>query len=229
MTFPELLRSIASIDGEFLIRFMTSHPKDVSDELISVMSEYSPKVAPYFHLPLQSGSSRVLEAMNRTYDKEKFLDTAFKLKERVPNIALSTDVIIGFPGETDEDFEDTLDVLSRVRFDLVYSFLFSPRVGTPAENMTGQVSREIMNERMSRLLSLQDGISLERSRRYENLDMRVLIDSYSLRDGKGILSGRTDTNKLVFLEGDESLVGKMVWAHIDRARAFDLFGTIIKK
>ena len=227
MNFPELISKIADIEGDFLIRFMTSHPKDVSDELINVMAERRDKIAPYFHLPLQSGSDRILERMNRTYDKEGFIKTALKLLDKVPNIALSTDVIIGFPGESEEDFEDTLDVLRRVRFDLVYSFLFSPRVGTPAAKMEGDVQREVMNDRMSRLLALQDGISLERSKRYENSEMRVLIDSYSCRDGKGILSGRTDTNKLVFLEGGESLVGSIVNTRIENARAFDLFGKII--
>lgn len=229
MTFPELLEKIADIDGEFIIRFMTSHPKDVSDELISVMAERKDKVAPYFHLPLQSGSTEILARMNRTYDKEKFLDTAMKLRDAIPNISLSTDVIIGFPGESEADFNDTLDVLERVRFDLVYSFLFSPRVGTLAEKMDGAVPREVMNDRMSRLLLLQDKIALERAERYRDLELRVLIDSYSERDGVGILTGRTDTNKLVFIEGDESLVGEFVWVKVEKARAFDLFAKIIKK
>ena len=224
ITFPELLRQIASIDGDFLIRFMTSHPKDTSYSLIDVMKEFSPKIAPYFHLPLQSGSTKVLKLMNRTYTKEQFLQIARKLRESVPNIALSTDVIVGFPSETDEDFDETMDVLSSVRFDMVYSFLYSPRVGTLAAKMPEVVPREVKDERMAKLLVLQDGISLEKNLPYVGKDVRVLVDSFEERCGEQIYTGRTETNKLVHFKGDGVRIGDFAFVEIEKAQPFDLIG-----
>ena len=222
--FPDLLSSIAEIEGDFLIRFMTSHPKDTSDKLIGVMGKYSPKIAPYFHLPLQSGSNRILKLMNRTYTREQFLQIAEKLRDAVPNIALSTDVIIGFPSETDEEFEETMDILAKVRFDMVYSFLYSPRVGTVAARMDDVVSNEDKNSRMSRLLCLQDSVSLEKNLPYEGRCVRVLTDSSEVRDGKLVYTGRTDTNKLVHFKGDGIKVGEWSLVEIDKACPFDLIG-----
>ena len=223
--FADLLKSVASIEGDFLVRFMTSHPKDTSEKLIDVMAEYSPKIAPYFHLPLQSGSGRVLKLMNRTYTKERFLEIASALKSKILNVALSTDVIIGFPTETDEDFRDTMDVLSTVRFDMVYSFLYSPRVGTVAARMDGAVSKEIKNARMSELLTLQDTISLEKNLPYEGKTVRVLADSMEIREtGDVIYTGRTDTNKLVHFKGDGITIGEFVFVEIEKAQPFDLIG-----
>ena len=166
ISFPKLLEKIALIEGDFIIRFMTSHPKDASDELILVMKRYLGKIAPYFHLPLQSGSNSVLKAMNRTYDRERYLSLAMKLKEEIPGIALSTDVIVGFPGETDADFEDTMDVLRRVRFDMVYSFLYSKREGTKAAKMDNFVEDSVKSVRMDKLLKEQDVISFEMNSDY---------------------------------------------------------------
>lgn len=223
--FADLLKSIASIDGDFLVRFMTSHPKDTSDKLINVMAEYTPKIAPYFHLPLQSGSNRILKLMNRTYTKERFLEIAATLKRKIPNVALSTDVIIGFPTETDEDFKDTMDVLAEVRFDLVYSFLYSPRVGTVAARMDGAVSKDMKNARMAELLSLQDEISIEKNLPYEGKTLRVLADSSEEREnGEVIYTGRTDTNKLVHFKGDGVTLGEFVFVEIEKAQPFDLIG-----
>lgn len=224
IAFPELLRQIALIDGDFLIRFMTSHPKDTSDELIEVMAEFSPKIAPYFHLPLQSGSTRILKLMNRTYTKEQFLQIAEKLRSRIPGIALSTDIIIGFPSETDEDFRETMDVLSSVRFDMVYSFLYSPRVGTVASRMDDVIPRDVKDKRMAELLKLQDSISLEKNSPYEGKILRVLVDSLEERGGEMIYTGRTDTNKLVHFKGENINIGDFVFVEIEKIQPFDLIG-----
>lgn len=224
ISFPELLSRVAEIDGDFIIRFMTSHPKDTSDELIEVMKKYSPKVAPFFHLPLQSGSNSILKSMNRTYTREKYLDIVKSLKDNVPGIALSTDVIIGFPGETDEDFRDTMDVLSEVCFDNVYAFLYSPREGTRAATMTPVVEREIKDKRMAELLSLQDKLSLEKNKLYENRIESVLVDSFDMREGKRICSSRTLTNKLVCFESENAKIGEFIDIIIEKACPYHLIG-----
>ena len=225
MDFADLLRAVASIDGDFIVRFMTSHPKDTSDKLIDVMAELSPKIAPYFHLPLQSGSNRILKLMNRTYTKERFLEIAGKLRSRIPGVALSTDVIIGFPTEDEKDFEDTVDVLRTVGFDMVYSFLYSPRVGTVAAKMEGTVSKEEKNARMSALLQLQDNISLQKNLPYEGEAFRVLVDSVEKgTKGEAVYTGRTVTNKLVHFKGDGLKVGEFAFVEIEKACPFDLIG-----
>jgi len=225
--FPELLEEIANIEGDFIIRFMTSHPKDVSDRLIEVMATHKSKIAPYFHLPLQSGSDRILKAMNRRYDRDRFLAIAKKLKKNIPEICLSTDVIIGFPGESESDFEDTLLVLREIEFDIVYAFKFSKRVGTPAANMDGEVESSVVDERMARLLSMQDEISLKKNIPYENRVERVLVDSVSKKNGT--LSARTSSNKLVHFVGDESAIGEFRLVRIEKAKAFELLGKEIKE
>lgn len=227
VTFAGLVRRIAEIDGDFIIRFMTSHPKDVSDELIEVMAQLSPKVAPYFHLPLQSGSDEILKKMNRTYDSARFIDVASRLKASVPGIALSTDVIVGFPSETEEDFRSTLDVLSAVRFDMVYAFAYSPREGTPAARMDCQIPKEVKNERLSRLLAMQDEISLAESRGYIGSTQRVLVESVSRRSDMATLAARTASNKLVHFVGDKSLVGEFVDVRITDAGVYDLTAELI--
>lgn len=227
MTFPELLEKIAEIDGDFIIRFMTSHPKDTSEELINVMAKHTPKIAPFFHLPLQSGSDSVLKGMNRTYTKEKYLGIANMLREKIPGIALSTDVIVGFPGEGEEDFLDTLDVIEKVRFDNVYAFIYSEREGTRAANMENKVDKSIRHERLDRLLEIQDRIALERNLPYENNVFAVLVDSCDVRMGKKIYNGRTLTGKLVHFISDKECIGEFVNVKINKANAFDLIGEII--
>ena len=224
--FAGLLSRIADIEGDFIIRFMTSHPKDVSDNLIKVIQNKLGKIAPYFHLPLQSGSDRILKMMNRKYTKEKYLDTVRKLREAVPNIALSTDIILGFPTETDEDYNDTLSLLREVEFDFVYSFNYSPRKGTPAADMAEQVSDEVKSERMTGLLKLQDEISLEKNKKYVGKDVRVLIDSFEEQESGVILGGRTETNKRFFAEGDKNLVGTFVNMTVETAKPYNLLGKI---
>lgn len=223
LTFPELLSRIAEIEGNFIIRFMTSHPKDTSTELVEVMRRHNPKIAPFFHLPLQSGSNRILKEMNRTYTRERYLAIVDELRANIPNIALSTDVIIGFPSETDEDFADTMDILRRVEFDNVYAFLYSPREGTRAAKMDGAVDRSVKDVRMAELLSMQDSISLEKNKPYENTIQRVLTDSFETKNGKRILSGRTLTNKLVYLESDAP-IGEFINVKITKACPYHLMG-----
>ncbi len=228
ISFAELISRIAEIEGDFIIRFMTSHPKDVSDELIAAMGRYSGKVAPYFHLPLQSGSNGILKRMNRTYDTEKFLTTVKALREAVPSIALTSDVIVGFPGETETDFEDTLRVLREVRFDAVYSFIYSRRVGTRAADFDGQISPEVKDERMKRLLDMQTEISLEKNLHYVGKTVRVLVDSRSKRGEDSIYTARTPQNKLVHFASDIDVIGEFIYVKITSAGAFDLFGEISK-
>ncbi len=223
MSFPELLNAIAEIEGDFIIRFMTSHPKDTSDELISVMKRHTPKIAPFFHLPLQSGSNRILKEMNRTYTRERYLEIADALRKNIPGIALSTDVIIGFPTESDADFDDTMDILRCVGFDNVYAFLYSPREGTRAAKMDGAVDRDVKDVRMAELLKLQDSLSLERNLPYEGCTQRVLTDSFEMRDGRRICSGRTLTNKLVYFESDAP-IGEFINVKITKACPYHLLG-----
>ncbi len=225
MNFAELISSIADIDGDFIIRFMTSHPKDVSDALISVMREKSDKIAPFFHLPLQSGSSKILKAMNRAYTKEQYLQIVKKLRDAVPGIAISTDIIVGFPGESEEDFYDTLDVLSSVRYDLVYAFIYSPRGGTPAATMKDQISHEKKTERLTQLLKMQDVIAAEVSRKYEGTVERVLADSRRECDGGYIYEGKTLTNKPVHFFSKSDCLYSFVNVKIERALPFDLYGS----
>ncbi len=226
LSFPELLKEIAEIPGDFIIRFMTSHPKDTSSELIDVMAQYSPKIAPFFHLPLQSGSNSILRAMNRTYTREKYLDIAMSLREKIPNIALSTDVIVGFPGETDEDFADTMEILEKVRFDNVYAFLFSPREGTKAARMENIVPKHVKDKRLSHLLAVQDRISLEINTPYEGNICRVLIDSFESREGKNVWCGRTLTNKLVYFESENAKIGEYINVKIEKACPYHLIGSV---
>lgn len=224
LDFAGLIESIALIEGDFIIRFMTSHPKDVSERLISVLGKYNGKIAPYFHLPLQSGSNSILKLMGRTYTREGFLTTVEKLRKAVPDIALSTDVIVGFPTETERDFEDTLEVLKIAKFDMGYSFIYSLREGTAASKMDGQIPEAVKKERMNKLLVLQDEIALEKNLPYLNKTVRVLVDSVSEKDGKTVYNGRTDTNKLVHFTSDSTLNFDFYNVKIIKVAAYDLIG-----
>ena len=226
-TFAELLEKLAAIKGDFLIRFMTSHPKDVSDELIEVMAK-SPRIAKQFHLPIQSGSDTVLKAMNRRYNTARYLATVEKLRAAMPNITLTTDIIVGFPGETEEDFEATLTMLRTVRFDMIYSFIYSPRSGTPAAKMENQVSDVVKSERMQRLLALQNQISLEKNADAVGKTLRVLAEGPSKNDPE-TFTGRAESNKLVHFKAEDDCIGKFVHIKIDRAEPFCLQGDLINK
>ncbi len=226
--FADLLEKIGQIDGDFIIRFMTSHPKDVSDKLISVMARYTPKIAPYFHLPLQSGSDKILKLMHRTYDRERFISVAEKLRSAVPGISVSTDVIVGFPGEEESDFLDTLDVLGRVRFDMAYAFKYSPRRGTVAASMPDAIPETEKESRLARLLELQDKISYERSLEYVGRTERVLVDCVSKRAGYKTVDARTASNRLVHFEAGEETVGQFRLVKIVKAEPFNLIAEEIK-
>jgi tRNA-2-methylthio-N6-dimethylallyladenosine synthase len=223
--FATLIERICKIDGDFLVRFMTSHPKDVPDRLIEVMKNEK-KVAPHFHLPIQSGSDRILEKMNRHYDISHYMEIVKKLRQSIPDICLTSDIIVGFPTETEEDFSDTLKMLEDVRFDMVYSFIYSKRKGTPAAEEEQQIDEKTKSERFSRLLELQENISLECNRSYEGKVYRVLVDSES--KNAGIYSGRTETNKLVHFAAQKEMIGTYVEVFIERADPFALHGYIIK-
>lgn len=220
--FADLLRDIDKIDGDYFIRFMTSHPKDASRKLIDVIAE-SKHIAHQFHLPMQSGSDSILKAMNRHYDREKYLSTVDYLRERVPDVTMSSDIIVGFPGETDEDFEATLEMLQKVQFDMTYSFIYSPRKDTPAAAMECQISDTVKGERMNRLLETQNAIALERNKPLEGRILKVLCDGKS-KNNENVYSGRTEGNKIVLFDGDESDVGRFIEIKITRAETFALYG-----
>lgn len=224
VTFAELLEKIAVINGDFIIRFMTSHPKDVSDELIAVMARYKGKIAPYFHLPLQSGSNAILKSMNRTYNREGFLSTVDRLRAAIPDIVLSTDVIVGFPGETEEDFCDTIDVLRRVEFDAVYGFAYSERKGTRAATFDGKVEFDVKRERLSRLFAEQDPISTKKNALYVGREERVLVNSIS---DAGVASSVTTSGKLVRFNANDAKVGSFATVKILRANPYELTAELI--
>ena len=224
--FADLLAELDKIEGDFLLRFMTSHPKDATKRLIDVMAE-GKHIAHAFHLPLQSGSDAILSKMNRRYTREKYLEILDYMRERMPDIAVTSDIIVGFPGESDADFEDTLSMLARAKFDMIYSFIYSPRKGTPAAEMECQIPREVQNARFSRLLALQEEISLAANEPLLGTRQRVLCDGVSKTD-KGMLSGRNEQNKIVFFADDGTPEGEWVEVMIDRVAPFALYGTKIK-
>ena len=223
--FAALIQRIAEIPGDFRLSFMTSHPKDVSDDLIALYSG-TPHLAPRFHLPLQSGSDTILRRMNRHYDTARYLSIVSRLRERNPEITLTSDIIVGFPGETEEDFEKTLSILRDVRFDMVYSFIYSPRKGTPAAEYPDRVDPAVSRERMKRLLDLQCEISAERNKPLEGKTLTVLCDGPSPDGTPGVMSGRTDGGKLVHFGADSDLTGRFVRVKIERADAFALHGIL---
>ena len=227
MTFAELLKEIEQIDGLERIRFMTSHPKDLSDDLIEVMAN-SKKICPHLHLPLQSGSSRILKAMNRRYDKEKYLALAKKIRERMPDIALTTDIIVGFPGETEEDFQETLDVVRQVRYDSAFTFIYSKRTGTPAAVMEDQISEDVVKDRFDRLLKEVQTISKEMAERFTGNEETVLVEEKNSQMD-GYVTGRLGNNHVVHFEGSEELIGKLIRVRLDECRGFYYMGTMMDK
>ncbi len=221
--FADLLSDIDKIEGDYLLHFMTSHPKDASRKLIDVMAS-SEHIAHQFHLPMQSGSNSVLKRMNRRYDTEKYLETVDYIREKIPDVTLTSDIIVGFPGESEEDFEDTLRMLKKVRFDMTYSFIYSRRVGTPAASMEDQIPADVQGERFKRLLELQNEIGLEMNKPLEGKTLRVLCDGRSKND-PSVFCGRTDGNKIVLFDALDSDTGKFLDIRIDRADTFALYGT----
>ena len=221
VTFPQLLTQIEQIPGIDRIRFMTPHPKDFSDELIDVMS-HSEKICNHVHLPLQSGSSRILARMNRHYTKESYLDLVRKIREKIPDVSLTTDIIVGFPGETEEDFQDTLDVVRKARFDSAFTFLYSRRHGTPAADME-QVPEEIAKERFSRLLQVVDETAARENSRYVGRTESVLVEQVNEHD-TSLVTGRMTNNLLVHFPGDRSLIGQIVPVKLVSSKGFYYMG-----
>ena len=225
VTFAQLLQMLEKVEGLKRIRFMTSHPKDLSDELIETMAN-SKKICHHLHLPLQSGSSRVLKEMNRRYDKEKYLNLVDKIRTAIPDISLTTDIIVGFPGETEEDFQETLDVVSRCGYDTAFTFLYSKRSGTPAAEKAEQIPEDVAKERFNRLLALVQQEGRKRSSRFQGTVQEVLVEEESKE--KGIFTGRTEYNLLVHFPGSADLLGKYVNVKLEECRGFYYLGTLEK-
>ena len=224
ISFAQLLRQVEQIEGLERIRFMTSHPKDLSDELIEVMSK-SKKICKHLHLPVQSGSSRILKLMNRHYDKEQYLALAEKIRKAVPDISLTTDIIVGFPGETEEDFQETLDVVRKVRYDSAFTFIYSKRTGTPAAIMEDQIPEDVVKDRFNRLLHEVQTISAEQCAIHEGTVQTVLVECVNEHDNH-LMTGRMSNNLLVHFPGDESLIGQLVDVHLDECKGFYYMGRI---
>ncbi|MDD6916457.1 MAG: tRNA (N6-isopentenyl adenosine(37)-C2)-methylthiotransferase MiaB, partial [Eubacteriales bacterium] len=225
ITFAQLLKEVCTVDGIERVRFMTSHPKDISDELIEVMASED-KICKQLHLPIQCGSDRVLKLMNRKYTKEKYLQTVKKVRDAMPNIVLTTDIIVGFPGETNEDFEETLNVLKEVEYDTIFSFIYSKRVGTPAAEMPDVLTDEEKHKNFDRMLAVQNEISKRKNDAYLNTVQKVLVESHS-KTNDSTMTGRTDGGKVVNFVGGDELIGEMVDVKITSAQTWSLFGEII--
>ena len=223
VSFAELLRRLDRHEGDFRLRFMTSHPKDASRELIDTIAQ-SKHICHHIHLPFQSGNDRILKEMNRVYDREKYLSLVAYIKEKIPDISLTSDVIVGFPGETEEEFEDTLSLIREVEFTSLYTFIYSPRVGTKAAKMPDPVTREEKSERMARLLALQEEIAAKRCGAMIGRRERVLVEE---KTPKGSLSGRTGGNVIVEFMGDETLVGSFCEIEITEAGNYILKGKLV--
>lgn len=207
-SFATLLKAIDKIDGIERIRFVSPHPKDFTEDVIEAIAE-SNKICKLIHLPLQSGNTKVLKEMNRKYTKEQYLDLVDKMKAKIPNLTLSTDIIVGFPGETDEEFEDTLDVVKKVKFEQVYMFIYSRRVGTPADKMENQIPEEIKHKRFDKLKNLVESQIEENNKKYIGTIQKVLVEGVS-KNNNSMLTGRTDSNKVVIFEGDNSLINQVI-------------------
>jgi tRNA-2-methylthio-N6-dimethylallyladenosine synthase len=224
--FSDLIRMINDIPGDFLIRFMTSHPKDATEKLFKTMAECE-KCAHHIHLPVQSGSDRVLRAMNRSYDSARYLSQVELARKYMPDLVLTTDIIVGFPGETDEEFEETISLVEKVRFDAMFTFIFSPRVGTPAYSMPDPFTREQKQVRFDRLLEVSNRISGEKHREYEGTIQRVLVDGETGREEYN-LSSRTNGGRLVHLRADKSLIGQFINVKIVSSNTWALYGEPVK-
>ena len=223
ITFAQLLEQIEQIEGLERIRFMTSHPKDLSDELIEVMAK-SKKICRHLHLPLQSGSSRLLKIMNRHYDKEQYLTLVDKIRAAIPDIALTTDIIVGFPGETEEDFEETMDVVRKVRYDSAFTFIYSKRTGTPAAKMEDQVPEDVVKARFDRLLKEVQEIAAEKSARLTGQVQDVLVESVNHQDDS-LLTGRLGNNSVVHFPGGKELIGQIIPVRLDECKGFYYIGS----
>ena len=221
VSFAKLLRMVSEVEGIRRIRFMTPHPKDLSDELIAEIAA-NPKVCRHVHLPLQSGSSRILKAMNRHYTKEQYLDLASRIRERIPGVAITTDIIVGFPGETEEDFRETMDVVRKAGFIAAYTFLYSKRTGTPAASMPDQVDEATAGERFKRLLAVVGEVGAAQAEAMTGQTVEVLCEEY--KASEGTMTGRLDNNLLVHFPADESLLGELVSVKLTTCKGFYYLG-----
>ena len=224
MTFAQLLQEIEKIDGLKRVRFMTSHPKDLSDELIDVMA-HSKKICKQMHLPLQSGSDRLLKIMNRHYDKQHYLEIVDKLRKAIPDIGISTDIIVGFPGETEEDFNETLDVVKKVQYDSAFTFIYSKRSGTPAAEMENQVPQDVVKDRFDRLLKVVNEISSKKTAKYEGTTQLVMAEEVNSHDPE-LITGRLSNNTVVHFKGTKDLFGMVLKVKLLKANGFYYFGEI---
>lgn len=222
ITFAQLLEEVEKVEGLERIRFMTPHPKDLSDELIDVISK-SEKICHHIHLPLQSGSTEILRRMNRKYTKEHYLGLVDRIKAKIPDVSLTTDIIVGFPGETEEDFQDTLDVVREARYDSAYTFIYSKRTGTPAATMDNQVPEDVIKDRFDRLLKEIQDISATLTAKDAGKTMKVLVESINEQDSS-LVTGRLANNMLVHFPGDESLIGQIVNVKLNEAKGFYYIG-----
>lgn len=222
INFAELLRRINKIEGIERVKFMTSHPKDLSEEVVDVIAE-GEKLCESIHLPVQSGSSRILKKMNRHYTREQYLETIKKIKEKIPGVALTTDIIIGFPGETEEDFLDTLSLVKEVEYDSAFTFLYSKRSGTPADMMFDQVDEDVKKDRFNRLVAAVNEICAKKNKEYDGKTVEILVEGESKNDATK-LTGRTRTGKLVNFTGNKENIGKLVNVKITKANSFSLIG-----
>lgn len=225
-SFAKLLDAVCKIDGIEIVRFISPHPKNFTDDVIDAIAR-NDKVAKIIHLPLQSGNSKVLKEMNRVYTKEQFLELAEKMKKKIPNVVFSTDIIVGFPGETDEEFEDTLDVVRKVNFEQIFMFIYSPREGTPAAARADQVPEEVKHKRFDKLKELYESRVDENNEKYINTKQKILIEGLSKNNDK-MLTGRTDTNKVVVFEPEaDEKIGDIINVEIQEAHKWYLKGKII--
>ena len=224
--FTKLLELISNIDKLKRIRFMTSHPKDINKELIDLIAE-NEKICNFLHLPVQAGSNKLLDKMNRNYTIEKYLENIDYAKKKIPNLALSTDIIIGFPTETDKDIDKLIDLLKEVRYDNVFTFIYSKRKGTPAANYDGQIPENIKSKRFQKVLEISNSIVIEENKKYQDKIVKVLVEGESKND-KNVLTGKTETFKTVNFPASKDLVGSIVDVKITEARKFTLFGEVVK-
>ena len=222
--FANLLNDVCKVEGIEIVRFISPHPKDFTDDVIEAIKNNS-KIERIIHLPLQSGSTNVLKKMNRKYTKEEYLNLAEKMKKTLPDIVFSTDIIVGFPGETEEDFEDTLDVVKKVNFEQIYMFIYSRRKGTIADTMEDQVDEEIKHKRFDRLKEAYDSKVSENNKKYVGTVQKILVDGQS-KTNENVLTGRTMTNKVVNFEGNKDLIGKVIDVNIVKEHKWYLEGKV---
>ncbi|GAV23641.1 tRNA (N6-isopentenyl adenosine(37)-C2)-methylthiotransferase MiaB [Carboxydothermus pertinax] len=222
--FAELLADIDKIEGLWRVRFTTSHPRDLTDDVIDVMAS-SEKICEHIHLPVQAGSNRILKAMHRGYTREYYLDLVQKIRAKIANVSFTTDIIVGFPGETEDDFRQTLDLVRQVRYDSAFTFVYNKRSGTPAAEMANQVPEDVKSRRIQELIELQNAISLELNKKEEGKIFEVLVEGKS-KTNESKLAGRTRTNKLVVFSGSEEFIGRLIKVKITEGKLFHLEGEI---